>query len=133
VVSWIELFYSKSHKYRTLEGWLENQIEFEEELHSADPGAWSGKTSLLPIGGFEYCDRIYVNVTPGEGYGGVVAWKMGLPQAWKHRLHQDSSALVAPSLHEAFTPSPKGRSASGHWNRLEDSNRNVERPSRKGT
>jgi hypothetical protein len=43
VVSWIELFYSKSQKYRTLEGWLENQIEFEEELHSADPGAWSGK------------------------------------------------------------------------------------------
>jgi hypothetical protein len=103
VVSWIELFYSKSRKYRTLEGWLENQIEFEEELHSADPGAWSGKASLLPIGGFEYCDRIYVNITPGEGYGGVVAWKMGLPPAWKHRLHQDSSALVAPSLHEAFS------------------------------
>jgi hypothetical protein len=101
-VSWVELFYSGSRKYRTLEGWLENQIEFEEELHSGDPGAWSGKASLLPIGGFEYCDRIYVNVTPGDGYGGIVAWKMGLPPAWRHRLHEDSSALVAPSLQQAF-------------------------------
>ena len=95
-------FYSGSSAYNTLEGWLEHQLEFEEELCGEKGIPFSGKASFLPFGGYEYCDRMYINVCPGVGYGEVVAWKMGLPPAWKHRLHEDSSSVVAASLRRTF-------------------------------
>jgi hypothetical protein len=101
-ISFTELFYSGSSGYNTLEGWLEHQLEFEEELCDQKGIPFSGKASFLPFGGFEYCDRMYINVSPREGHGEVVAWKMGLPPAWRHRLHEDSSSLAAPSLFGTF-------------------------------
>jgi hypothetical protein len=101
-ISFTELFYSGSSAYNTLEGWLERQLEFEEELCDEKGIPFCGKASFLPFGGFEYCDRMYINVSPGDGYGEVVAWKMGPPPAWKHRLHEDSSSVVAASLSGTF-------------------------------
>ncbi|MFT4265930.1 MAG: SMI1/KNR4 family protein, partial [Xenophilus sp.] len=35
-------------------------------------------------------------------HGAVLAWKKGLPPAWRHRLHEDSLAAVAGSVEGAF-------------------------------
>ena len=100
-LSWAELFYDGSSHYRDLQGWIEHEQECADEA-AADAGeAWNGKLRYLPIGGFEYCDRIYVAVEPGAGAGSVVAWKQGLP-GWTHALQQDGIATVAADLHSAF-------------------------------
>lgn len=99
-LSWSELFYDGSDHYRDLQGWIEHEQECAQE--AADDGAaWNGKLRYLPIGGFEYCDRIYVAVAPGPHAGSVVAWKQGLP-GWTHALQQDGIATIAPDLHAAF-------------------------------
>jgi hypothetical protein len=43
-----------------------------------------------------------VDLSTGTNYGSVIAWKMGLPPAWKHRLHQDASQRFAGNLQQAF-------------------------------
>lgn len=102
-VSWCELFYDGSSFYRDLQGWIENE---EQQAWEAAEGAgeeWSGKLAYLPIGGFEYCDRIYAVTSPGApDDGGVLAWKMGLPPAWSPALTEDAVATFAPSLPTAF-------------------------------
>lgn len=100
-LSWSELFYDGSDHYRDLQGWIEHEQECAEEAAAEDGGAWNGKLRYLPIGGFEYCDRIYIATEPGPRAGAVVAWKQGLP-GWTHALQQDGIATIAPDLHAAF-------------------------------
>ncbi|MEN4920173.1 SMI1/KNR4 family protein [Achromobacter spanius] len=100
-LSWSELFYDGSDQYRDLRGWIEHEQECAEEAAAEDGGVWNGRLRYLPIGGFEYCDRIYVAMEPGPRAGSVVAWKQGLP-GWTHALQQDGIATVAADLYGAF-------------------------------
>lgn len=100
-LSWAELFYDGSDHYRDLQGWIEHEQECADEAAAEDGETWNGKLRYLPIGGFEYCDRIYVAVEPGPRAGSIVAWKKGLP-GWTHALQQDGIATIAPDLHAAF-------------------------------
>lgn len=100
-LSWAELFYDGSDQYRDLQGWIEHEQECAQEAAAEDGGVWNGKLRYLPIGGFEYCDRIYVAMEPGPRAGSVVAWKQGLP-GWTHALQQDGIATIAPDLYSAF-------------------------------
>jgi hypothetical protein len=100
-LSWAELFYDGSDHYRDLQGWIEHEQECAEEAASEDGETWNGKLRYLPIGGFEYCDRIYLAMEPGPRAGSVVAWKQGLP-GWTHALQQDGIATIAPDLYSAF-------------------------------
>lgn len=100
-LSWSELFYDGSDHYRDLAGWIEHEQECAEEAAGERGEAWDGKLRYLPIGGFEYCDRIYVCLEPGAQAGGIVAWKQGLP-GWTHALQQDGVATIAADLRGAF-------------------------------
>lgn len=102
-ISWTELFYDGSERYRDLSGWIEHERELAEEAAEDDGRAFDGKLDVLPIGGFEYCDRIYVVASPTvPDCGGVLAWKMGLPPAWTPCLTEDALATFAPDLPAAF-------------------------------
>jgi hypothetical protein len=101
-ISWVELFYNHSDGYRDLQGWIEHELELLEESADDVGSAAKRKLEYVPIGGFEYCDRIYACVVPGPEYGRVIAWKQGLPPAWRHRLHEDSVAKIADDLEGAF-------------------------------
>lgn len=106
-VSWSQLFYDGSSFYRDLQGWIEYEEQQAWEAAEAageNPGdSWSGKLRCLPIGGFEYCDRIYAMTSPGASDdGGMLAWKMGLPPAWTPALTEDTVATFAPNLPAAF-------------------------------
>jgi hypothetical protein len=100
-ISWNEIFYDGSDAYHDLEGWIEHERQCAQEAAEDRGKAWSGKLPVLPIGGFEYCDRIYVVVEPGKDQGHVLAWKQGLP-GWDHQLQADGLATIAPGLREAF-------------------------------
>ncbi|MGE6920228.1 SMI1/KNR4 family protein [Achromobacter kerstersii] len=100
-LSWSELFYDGSDHYRDLQGWIEHEQECAEEAATDDGETWNGTLRYLPIGGFEYCDRIYVATEPGPRAGSIVAWKQGLP-GWTHALQQDGIATIAPDLLAAF-------------------------------
>ncbi|CUR45695.1 FIG00467295: hypothetical protein [Alloalcanivorax xenomutans] len=102
-ISWAELFYHDSDGYRDLPGWIEHEQELSEEAAEARGQKWDGGIDVLPVGGFEYCDRIYV-VTDDKAsdYGHTLAWKMGLPAAWRHAMHEDGLATIASTLREAF-------------------------------
>jgi hypothetical protein len=101
-ISWTELFYNDSDGYRDLEGWIEHELELAEEAAEENDTAFDGKLEWLPIGGFEYLNRIYVCVRPDDEYGRVLAWKQGLPPAWTHRLHEDAISTIADDLPAAF-------------------------------
>lgn len=101
-ISWNELFFPGSDGYRDLPGWIEHELECAEEAAVESGDAWSGRLTHLPFGGFEYLDRIYAVVEPGDAHGQIIAWKQGLPPAWTHRLHEDSISPIAPDLHAAF-------------------------------
>ena len=100
-LSWSELFYDGSDQYRDLAGWIEHEQECAEEAAEESGEALDGKLRYLPIGGLEYCDRIYVYLGPGAQAGGIVAWKQGLP-GWTHALQQDGIATIADDLRGAF-------------------------------
>jgi hypothetical protein len=103
-ISWSELFWTGSSGYRDLQGWIEHEIECAQEAADEHGRAFNGKLDYLPFGGFEYCDRIYATVTPPgtSDSGSVLAWKKGLPPAWKGALHEDGLATLAPDLPGAF-------------------------------
>ncbi len=101
-VSWTELFYNGSNHYRDLQGWIDHELELAEGVSERRGATWDGKLEVLPFGGFEYCDRIYVDVTTGSQNGGVLAWKEGLPPVWTHRLHEDAIADIGKDLDSAF-------------------------------
>ena len=102
-VSWCELFYDGSSFYRDLQGWIEDEEQQAWEAAEDAGQEWNGKLAYLPIGGFEYCDRIYAVTSPGApDDGGMLAWKMGLPPAWAPALTEDAVTTFAPSLPAAF-------------------------------
>lgn len=78
-VSFTELFYPDSGGYRDLWGWIQHERELAEK-HQPD---WSGRLVHLPIGGFEYLDRVYVHTAAGPDHGAVVCWQEGLPPGWE--------------------------------------------------
>jgi hypothetical protein len=96
-VSFTELFYPDSDGYRDLWGWIEHECELAEE-HQPD---WPGRLSHLPIGGFEYLDRVYTHTAPGPEHGAVVFWQQGLPPGWE-LTSDDRTGLLAADLHELF-------------------------------
>ncbi len=101
-VDWSELFFHGSDGYRDLQGWIAHEQALAEEA-AEDGGQPAGALlGCLPIGGFEYLDRIYAVVEPGAEHGRILAWKQGLPPAWRHRLHEDSLGTVADDLYGAF-------------------------------
>ncbi len=100
-ISWSELFYNGSNNYHDLEGWIAHEKELAADAAAEAGEEWNGKLDFLPIGGFEYCDRIYVGVSH-EKQGQILAWKQGLPPAWTHRLHVDAVGVLANDLHSAF-------------------------------
>lgn len=101
-ISWCELFFNGSHGYRDLAGWIEHEQEIAEEAAIEGGHETDALLTHVPIGGFEYLDRIYVVVEAGAEHGHVVAWKQGLPPAWTHRLHEDGISTLAADLHGAF-------------------------------
>jgi hypothetical protein len=101
-ISWTELFFNGSDGYHDLQGWIEHELEIAEHHSGEREVPWAGKLDALPVGGFEYCDRVYVVVKPGPHHGHIWAWKQGLPPAWTHRLHEDGIAEIGKNLHGAF-------------------------------
>lgn len=101
--SWTELFYNGATTYFDLAGWIESELEnLEEHCHETNT-PFPGVLKWLPIGGFEYLDRVYVCVEPGEDYGSVAFWMKGIPPSWTHRLHRDAMVIAAPTLRDAFS------------------------------
>lgn len=96
-LSFHELFYPDSHGYQDLWGW----IRHEEELARTHQPDWSGRLSYLPIGGFEYLDRIYVCTTEAPDHGTVVCWQEGLPPGWELDPG-DRAGPLATHLHALF-------------------------------
>lgn len=90
-ISLRELFHPGSDGYRDLWGW----IEHERELIGG------GLLTYLPIGGFEYLDRVYVSAADGPGHGAVVCWQMGLPPGWE-LTDGDRVASMAADLPALF-------------------------------
>jgi hypothetical protein len=88
--------------YHDLQGWIDHELELAEEVAEDRGQPWKGKLDALPFGGFEYLDRVYAVVEPGDEHGHIIAWKQGLPPAWTHRLHADSIATIAADLRSAF-------------------------------
>lgn len=102
-VSWSELFYDGSQRYRDLSGWIEHEQDQLREAAEAAGRDCGDKLHYLPIGGFEYLDRIYVATSPDAvDAGGVLAWKRGLPPAWAPALTEDAAVTFAPDLYAAF-------------------------------
>ena len=102
-VSWCELFYLGSDGYRDLKGWIEYERELAQDAAADDGIPWSGQLFALPIGGFEYCDRIYVVIdAQAADYGHVLAWKRGLPPSWTGAMHEDGLGTIATDLRAAF-------------------------------
>lgn len=99
--SFNELFYPDSDGYRDLWGWLEHEQECAEEVAGENGEEWNGRVGFLPIGGFEYLERVYVCVEPEE-FGAIYAWSRALPPAWPLRLHEDALTRVADDLYGLF-------------------------------
>jgi hypothetical protein len=80
-VSFTELFYPDSGGYHDLWGWIDH-----------DGGS---HLTHLPIGGFEYLDRVYVGTTAGPDHGAVFYWRQGLPPGWELRTGDRTARLAA--------------------------------------
>ena len=99
--SFSELFFPDSGSYYDLNGWIAVELEL---LSKSRKGwmAWSRpRLEFLPIGGFEYLDRLYVRVGKKD-YGAVYAYSEGIPPAWSLSLHENSFARVADSVRDLF-------------------------------
>jgi hypothetical protein len=101
-LSWAELFYDCSDGYRDLAGWIEYDLELTEEVAQTNGQAWDGRLTHLPIGGFEYLERVYVAVEPGPHHGEVVVWQQGLPPAWGDHRTGDAMATLGADLDATF-------------------------------
>ncbi|BBP81400.1 hypothetical protein PHLH8_10420 [Pseudomonas sp. Pc102] len=97
-----ELFFPGSDGYNDLWGWIEHEEEGARAFAEHEGREWDGRLAFLPVGGFEYLERIYVRVEPGEDFGAVYAWSQGLPPAWSMRLHEDSFTRVADDFEGLF-------------------------------
>ncbi|MFB4317746.1 ankyrin repeat domain-containing protein [Actinomadura sp. 21ATH] len=78
-VSFSELFHPGSDGYHDLWGWIDHECALAEEHRSG----WSGRLAHLPIGGFEYLERVYVDTATGPDHGAVDCWRQGLPPGWE--------------------------------------------------
>ena len=94
--SFAELFYPESDHYHDLYGWIGHERELLAERRGGRP-----KLEMLPFGGFEHLERLYVSLRP-EDHGSVWIWAQGLPPAWKLQLNEDSVARVADSVDALF-------------------------------
>jgi len=99
--SFCELFFPGSDRYRDLWGWIENELELAQEATEGQDVAEPQRLDVLPFGGFEYLERVYVRVGP-EGRGKVLLWARGLPPAWKMVLHEDTHDEVADDVGDLF-------------------------------
>jgi hypothetical protein len=102
-VSFTELFHPESGGYHDLWGWIDHECDLAEE-HWPD---CSGRLVHLPIGGFEYLERVYVNTATGPDHGAVECWRQGLPPGWElqtgdrvGRLADDLRALFGQLMLE---------------------------------
>jgi hypothetical protein len=100
-VSFTELFYPGSRGYKDLWGWIDHEARLAKDAAEERDETWSGRIDYLPIGGFEYPCRIYVDVR-SETHGQVVAWMQGLPATWVGRLHEDAVAGAPGDLRTFF-------------------------------
>lgn len=101
-LSWTTLFFHGNDGYNDLPGWIAHELELAAdaaEETGADPA--DVRLAAVPIGGFEYTDRVYVRVDP-EQAGEVIAWVHGLPPAWRHRLHADTVVVLGEDVRAAF-------------------------------
>jgi hypothetical protein len=97
-----ELFYPDSDGYHDLWGWIEHELELVEEMAEKKGVPFSGKLDYLPFGGFEYLERLYIVVRPGEEYGSVLAWRYGLPPSWGEHEGCDRITTLATTLKGFF-------------------------------
>lgn len=100
--SMAELFYPDSQDYRTLTGWIDFEAERVAEQHEEAGQEWDGKLDILPFGGFEDLERVYVVTDPEGPTGQVMAWSQGALPAWTGELAEDSQAIAANSVTELF-------------------------------
>ncbi|MEV4351081.1 SMI1/KNR4 family protein [Actinoplanes sp. NPDC049596] len=91
LVSLRELFYPDSDGYQDLWGWIGHERELID----------GARLSYLPIGGFEYLDRVYVGTADGPDHGAVACWQQGLPAGWE-LTEGDRAALIADDLPALF-------------------------------
>jgi hypothetical protein len=98
--SFTELFFPGSDHYHDLYGWMDHEVELAKEF--AGGRDRSDALAFLPIGGFEYLERICVCTQPGDDYGAVFAYAQGLPPAWILNLHENSVARIADDLPSLF-------------------------------
>jgi hypothetical protein len=99
--SFRELFYPGSDGYHDLPGWIEDELALAREAAEARGEEAPEKLDLVPFGGFEYLERVYVSVRPDE-VGRVYLWAKGLPPSWKMDLNQDSVAAIAGNVAGLF-------------------------------
>jgi hypothetical protein len=96
-LSFVELFYPDSGGYHDLWGWIDHECELAAE-HLPD---WSGRLVHLPIGGFDYLERVYVHTAVGPDHGAVVCWRQGLPPGWELSTG-DRTGWLADDLRALF-------------------------------
>lgn len=104
--SFSELFYPNSNHYRDLFGWIEHELELANEAEDEAEEEDEERPEIvhlpvLPFGGFEYLERLYVSLHEGHD-GQVVLWAQGLPPAWKTSLTEDAVATLAQNVNELF-------------------------------
>ncbi len=99
--SFSEIFYPGSDSYRDLDGWIEHEQECMAEAEGEEVMYSDCRLDLLPFGGFEYLERLYVRVDQ-EDYGAIYAFSEGIPEAWPLSLHQASVTRLADDLREFF-------------------------------
>ncbi len=96
-----ELFWPGSPHYHDLFGWMEHELELCQEAAEERDEPEPTELNVLPFGGFEYLERVYVFLEP-EARGEVWLWAQGLPPAWKMSLTRDSVVRVADDVAGLF-------------------------------
>lgn len=100
-VSLRELFYPGSDHCHDLLGWLDHDREFAAQVAAVNGTPPPTRLEYLPIGGFEYLERVYVSVRePDRGH--VFVWAAGLPPKWKMCLTADSTGFLAEDVDDLF-------------------------------
>jgi len=99
--SFRELFYPDSDHYHDLFGWIEHELELSNEADDDERRPEVVRLPVLPFGGFEYLERLYVSLHDAQ-QGQVILWAQGLPPAWKMRLTENSVATIAANVNELF-------------------------------
>ncbi len=103
-IGFTELFFNGSNSYRDLQGWIdyEKEMLYEDEYGEDSELKFEDlKLDLLPIGGYDYSNRIYVDLRPGEKYGRIGAMKLGYPGC-SDLMAEDGSCFFGKNLYEAF-------------------------------